>query len=94
MATNELDSAKGLKDLFVLLLIEETEGIIPETDTFYWGKEKSQKPCCYAGKDNKAISPATICKALGPGKFDYWVLKEVARKTVKISNTRFLFINS
>lgn len=40
IATNEFDSAKGLKDLFVLLLIDSTENIISETGTFSWGKEK------------------------------------------------------
>lgn len=38
MATNEFDSAKGLKDLFALLLIDSTEDIISETGSFSWGK--------------------------------------------------------
>lgn len=41
IATNEFDFAKGLKDLFVLLLIGNTEDIISETGTFSWGKENS-----------------------------------------------------
>lgn len=34
MAANELDSAEGLKDYFVLLLIKNTEDVISETGTF------------------------------------------------------------
>lgn len=40
IATNEFDSAKGFKDLFVLLLVDNTEDIISETGTFSWGKEE------------------------------------------------------
>lgn len=72
-----------------MLFLQETEGIISETDTFSCGKEKWQRLCWYAGKDDKAITLFESCKALGPGEFDTTVLKEVARKIVKISDTCF-----
>lgn len=89
MATNKPDSAEQLKYVFSCYLKKKQKASSQRQIHFPVGKKNVKRLCWYAGKDNKAVTLFESCNALDPGEFHTTVLKEIARKTVKISDTCF-----